>query len=290
LIPFAKLQGAGNGYVLIDGRERSADWAALARAIGRPAFGVGSDGLAIVEPSDVAAVRMRIFNSDGSESEMRGNGIRLFAKFVLDRALAELDAGVLAVETGGGVRHVEPRFDAAGRVVAARVAMGEPVFAPEAVPVDPSVWGTDGPVIEQPVAVAGMRLRLTCLAIGNPHAVALLDEPVDDFPLAAVGEALMGHAAFPNRVNFEIVNVLDRGTVRARIFERGEGETLASGTGSTAAMIAARLAGRVGDEVAVRLRGGVLRVAWPGAGEARLEGPAEEVFTGSWPEAGQPRR
>lgn len=124
---------------------------------------------------------------------------------------------------------------------------------------------------------------VTCLAIGNPHAVAILEEPVAEFPLAEVGPAIMEHAYFPNRINFEIVNVLDRATLRARIFERGEGETLASGTGSTASMIAAHVHGLVDDAVEIRLRGGSLRVRWDGRGEAELEGPAVEVFRGVWP-------
>jgi len=282
MIPFAKLQGAGNGYVVVDGRGRDLDGPALARRICDPHFGVGSDGLAIVAESSVAPVRMRILNSDGSESEMSGNGIRLFAEFVLDRGLAPLEQGVLRVETGGGVRVVEPRFEG-GVVASARVEMGEPAFDAARIPVDPAAVGDAVPILDHPLAVAGAEVRVSCLSIGNPHAVAILDEPIDAFPLAAVGEAVTHHPMFPNRVNFEIVNVIDREYVRARVYERGEGETFSSGTGSTASVIAARLHGLVDDTVRVRLRGGELTVHWAGAGEAVLEGPAVEVFTGSWP-------
>lgn len=282
MIPFAKLQGAGNGYVVVDGRGLDMDWPTLARRICDAHFGVGSDGLAVIASSRVAPVRMRIFNSDGSESEMSGNGIRLFARYVLDRALAPLERGVLRVETGGGVRVVEPRGPR-GDASWSRVAMGEPVFDPASIPVDPSAVGDGGPVIDHALEVAGTTIQVTCLAIGNPHAVALLREPIEDFPLEVVGDAVMNHRIFPNRINFEIVNVIDRSTLRARIYERGEGETLASGTGSTASVIAARLHQLVDDDVRVELAGGALRVHWRGEGEALLEGPAVEVFSGSWP-------
>ena len=281
MIPFAKLQAAGNAYVVVDGRGLELDWPVFSRRICDPHHGVGSDGLAVAAHATRAAIRMRIFNSDGSESEMSGNGIRLFAKYVLDRELAALEAGALRVETGGGVRSVVPRFGPRG-MESAEVAMGEPAFAPAAIPMSAGSPGERGPLVDHPLEVAGRILPVTCLAIGNPHAVAILDRPIEDFPLAEVGDAVVHHASFPNRINFEIVNVIDRATIRVRVFERGEGETLASGTGSTASMIAARLHGLVDDDVRVQLRGGELRVHWNGRGEARLEGPAVEVFSGTW--------
>lgn len=285
---FAKLQGAGNGYIVLDGRDGGRDWPALAIAMARHRLGVGSDGIAVVGPSECAAVRMRIFNSDGSESEMSGNGIRLFAKYVLDRGIARAGEDGLLVETGGGLRNVWPRFDAAGRMASARVAMGIPELEPARIPVEAAALAGARRVFDFPLEVAGRRLEITCLAVGNPHAVAILDEPVDAFPLDEVGPLVMEHPMFPNRINFEIVNPIDAGRVRARIFERGEGETLASGTGSTACAVASRLHGLVGDEVAIELRGGELRVAWAGEGEeAFLEGPAVEVFSGVWSERGE---
>lgn len=275
-LPFAKLQAAGNVYLAVDGRGLDRDWGVLAREMGDPNFGVGSDGLVVVQASNCAALRMRIFNTDGSEAEMSGNGLRLFSKFVLDRGLAEPVGGVLRVETGGGVRHVWPRFEA-GCMSGARIAMGVPEFTHE---------GT-GTQLELP---DGSRLAVTTLSIGNPHAVHLSETPVADFPLAEIGDALQHHERFPERVNFEVVNVLDRGRLRARIYERGEGETLSSGTGSTACAIAARLAGSTDAAVELELPGGQLSVEFDGPGnEAFLEGPTVEVFSGEWPETAAQR-
>lgn len=285
-IPFAKLEAAGNGYIALDGRDLDCDWSLLARRMTDPHFGVGSDGLVVVARSSVAPVRMRIFNSDGSESEMSGNGIRLFAKFVIDRGIVTAGEDGLRIETGGGVRTVFPRLER-GRVVAARVAMGAPRFEPEAIPARPEALGAPASATRLwsvPLSLGGQRLAVTCLSIGNPHAVAILDRPVDDFPLADVGPLVQSHPAFPNRVNFEIVNLLRRDALRVRVYERGEGETLSSGTGSTAAAIAARVHERCDDEVEVSLRGGRLRITWTGSGEAMLEGPAREVFRGVWRE------
>lgn len=291
-IAFSKLQAVGNGYIVVDGRSGGHDWPRLARDMGRAHFGVGSDGLAVVERSSAAHVRMRIFNTDGSEAEMSGNGIRLFAKFVLDRRLVRLASGPLRVETGGGVREVHPIFEAgAGSPMrAARVAMGAPVFEAERIPVVAEGLDPARPVRDWPLSVAGRTLTVTCLSLGNPHAVALLEEPVETFPLHEIGPLVQGHAAFVNGINFEIANRLDDGSIRARIFERGEGETLASGTGSTASAVAARLRGWVGDRTRVHLPGGVLTVEWDGSGEAWLEGPAVHVFDGVWPARGESRR
>jgi len=275
-ISFAKLQGAGNGYIAIDGRELDCDWPTLARRMTDPHFGVGSDGLAIVERSEVAPVRMRIFNSDGSESEMSGNGIRLFAKYAIDRGLLVPDDGCVRIETGAGVRTLWPTMEGE-EMVAARVAMGAPTFEPDKIPVR-----AETPMIEAALEVEGRSLHVTCLALGNPHAVVLLDEDVEAFPLGAIGPSVQNHSCFPNRINFEIVNVQDESNLRVRVYERGEGETLSSGTGGSASMIAARMLGRCADEVDVHLRGGTLRVCWSGEGEAFLEGPAVESFVGVW--------
>lgn len=274
-LPFAKLQAAGNVYLAVDGRERRLDAPRLARSMARDHFGVGSDGLLVVLASARAALRMRVFNSDGSEAEMSGNGLRLFTKFVLDRGFARASDGALEVETRAGVRTVWPRFDDAGRVTGARVAMGVPELT------------HDG--LETVLAIAGRTIPVTTLSIGNPHAVHLTDEAVDAFPLLELGPLVQNHPSFPDRINFEIVNVLDRGNLRARIFERGEGETLSSGTGSTASAIAARLAGHTEAEVEIHLRGGILRVRFEGEGqEAWLDGPTEEVFRGEWPVDARP--
>ncbi|MCP5070097.1 MAG: diaminopimelate epimerase [bacterium] len=270
LIPFAKLHGAGNAYLAMDGRMQppSFDWPALARAMAAQHTGVGSDGLVVAQAArgPEAVIRMRVFNSDGSEAEMSGNGVRLFAKFVLDRGLVGSEAdGGLRVETEAGLRIVWPRFDG-GLMCAGRVAMGIPRI--------------EG---EQTLDLPSGPLTVTILSLGNPHAVHLTDRPVSGFPLAAVGSEVQRHPRFPKQVNFEVANVLARDRLRARVFERGEGETPSSGTGSTACAVAARVAGRSSPEVEVELPGGVLQVAWEGEGEqAWLDGPTVEVFRGTW--------
>ena len=282
VLPFTKLHGAGNDYIAIDGRGIDRDWAALAAAMSAPHFGAGADGIVVALHSDRAQVRMRIFNPDGSEAEMSGNGVRLFAKFVIDGKIVEPSPDGLLVETMAGIRTVTP-FMADGVMVAGRVAMGEPLLRPDDIPVDQAAAGDVDRVLNLSVEAGGRTLRVTCLSVGNPHAVALLDEDIDDFPLRDVGPHVERHPYFPNRINFEIVNVLDRGRVKARIFERGAGETLSSGTGSAAVCVAARLHGLIDDEVEVLVPGGSLKLIWPGRGEVFLEGPTVEVFTGVWP-------
>jgi diaminopimelate epimerase len=274
-LPFVKLVAAGNAYLAVDGRAQGRDWAALARALCRHRFGAGSDGLLVAVRSERAPIGLRIWNSDGSEAEMSGNGVRLFAKFALEGGLVRAPSEAagpdgLVIETRAGLRTVWPEL-AAGRMVAGRVAMGVPEVQPG----------------ETTLALGDTALPVTCLSLGNPHAVHLTDRPVGDFPLAELGPRVERHSRFPNRVNFEVVNVLARDRLRVRVFERGEGETLSSGTGSTAAMVAARLAGRVDAHVAVELRGGVLCVRFAGQGQpAFLEGATEEVFRGLWTGAG----
>ncbi len=200
---------------------------------------------------------------------------------MLDRDIVQPSPDGLIVETGGGIRAVWPTLEQ-GKMVAGRVAMGIPVFTANDIPVRAPDIPPHGEVRDYPLETGGRTLNLTCLAIGNPHAVAFLDEPVDTFPLADVGSVVQTHPKFPNRVNFEIVHIRDRENIQARVFERGEGETLSSGTCSTAAAIAAHLHGYTADHVRVHLPGGVLQISWPGRGEAYLDGPVEEVFTGLW--------
>jgi diaminopimelate epimerase len=268
-LPFVKLVAAGNAYLALDGRGHERDWAALARAMCDDHFGAGSDGLLVAVRSERAPLGLRIWNSDGSEAEMSGNGVRLFAKFALEGGLVrEAEAGAgLVIETRAGVRTVWPVL-AAGKMVAGRVALGVPELQGE-----------------RTLELGGTKLPVFCLSLGNPHAVHLTERPVDAFPLAELGPRVERHPLFPNRVNFEVVNVLARDRVRVRVFERGEGETLSSGTGSTAAVVAARLAGAVDASVRVELRGGTLQVAFEGPGRpALLEGPTAEVFRGVWPD------
>lgn len=284
-LPFAKLHGAGNDYIAIDGRDESRDWGELSRVMSELHFGAGSDGIVVVLPSDRAQVRMRIFNPDGSEAEMSGNGVRLFSKFVIDRKIATPESGKLRVETMAGIRTIEPTM-VGGKMVAGRVAMGTPLLAPAEIPVDLGDTGATGDVdrvIDLPVDIGNRSIEVTCLSVGNPHAVYFPEEDVDDFPLLEIGPLVESNALFPNRINFEIANVIDRGHIKARIFERGAGETLSSGTGCSAVCVAARLHGLVDENVEISVPGGTLKLSWDGAGEVYLAGPTVEVYTGVWP-------
>jgi diaminopimelate epimerase len=275
---FVKMQGTGNDFVLLEAQGNEQDWPRLAQAICDRHFGVGADGLILVLPSSRADVRMRMFNPDGSEAEMCGNGLRCIVKYAVEGGLArprdaridvETPAGVLAAQTFGDGRTVE-------RV---RVSMGVPRFAPAEVPV---LVDAEPPIVDLPLEVAGHELRLTCLSMGNPHAVHFLDGPVDDFPLEEVGPLVEHHALFPQRVNFAVAQVLPSGRIEARVWERGAGPTLACGSGASATAVTARLHRLVREKVDITLPGGTLAIDWDGRGEVYLSGPAERVFAGEW--------
>ena len=281
MLPFVKLQGAGNDYIAIDGRNMNYDWNQLSIDMSKPAFGVGSDGIVVVFDSDVADTRMRIYNPDGSEAEISGNGIRLFTKFVVDQGIVSPKDGILKIETGDGVKTVYPSITE-NKVVSSKVEMGIPNFISSKIPISvPGINDNDKPNFQ--MEILGHKLDITCLSVGNPHAVCIMDQNVDDFPLVEVGTLVEKHEYFPNRINFEIVNIISRDKIRARIFERGAGETLSSGTGSTASASASRYNGFVDDHVEVVLDGGNLDISWDKNNMAMLEGPSEEVYSGVWP-------
>ena len=277
---FTKMHGAGNDYVYIDARDQQHDWPALSIAMSDRHLGIGSDGLILALPSDKADLRMRMFNADGSEGEMCGNGIRCLVSFAFDNGIVAAEKSPVRVETMAGVLDVTPLRDDRQRMSGARVLMGEPRLNPPEIPV--AIEGMDV-VIDQPLDVAGREFRMTCVSMGNPHAVVFMDEPVDDFPLTEIGPQVEHHPLFPARVNFEIVNVLDGGkTLKTRVWERGSGITMACGTGACAVQVAARLNGLAGDKATVALPGGDLTVEWPGEGEVIMEGPVATVFDGEW--------
>jgi diaminopimelate epimerase len=278
---FTKMHGAGNDFVVIDARDVERDWAKLAVAICDRHFGIGADGLLVILPSERAALRMRMFNPNGSEAEMCGNGIRCFVKYAVERGLTSLHDGALQVETLAGVLNAEATL-AAGRVESVRVAMGPPRFAPQEIPV---AVEAEPPVKDLPVDIDGETFAVTCVSMGNPHAVHFIDSPVADFPLETIGPKIERHPLFPNRVNFEVARVLARDRIEARVWERGAGITLACGTGASAVAVAARLHDLVDERVELRLPGGALTLAWDGAGDVYLTGPAAEVFEGDWPES-----
>ena len=284
---FTKMHGAGNDYLYIDARDHdnfSTDWSQLSRSMSERHFGVGSDGIILIEDSGIADLKMRMFNADGSESEMCGNGIRRFAKYAIDRGLATLGAGGIEVETLAGIRTVVPIYDG-DRIAGASVAMGERLLEAGAVPVilDPASGYPKGPVTGYPLAVDSLELSLSFVSMGNPHAIPFIDQPVGGFPLHTIGPMVEHHSIFPNRVNFETVNITGPGAMTARVWERGSGETMACGTGACAIAVAARLLGIADGRVDITLPGGTLSIDWDGEGEVYLEGPAEEIFSGKWP-------
>ena len=273
-IPFVKMHGCGNDYVYIDCRERTLERPEeLARRISDRHFGVGSDGLILILPSKQADYRMRMFNSDGSESEMCGNGIRCFAKYLYDRGLVEGEEA--RIETGAGVLRVLifPEGAKARRV---RVNMGKPRLERAEIPME----GPPGRVIDEPLAVDGyLTVRLTAVSMGNPHAVIYVDD-VAAYPVLVHGPMIEIHRAFPRRTNVEFVQLLSRGEVKMRVWERGAGETLACGTGASAVAVASVLNGKTDRKVLVHVLGGDLEIEWADDGCVYLTGPAEEVFEG----------
>jgi diaminopimelate epimerase len=279
-IPFAKMHGAGNDYVLVAERDlpRDANLPDLARAMSDRRTGIGSDGLIVVRASPAAAARMEMYNSDGTRSAMCGNGLRLVAKFLADRG--ELTGDAARLESDAGVHGValERR---GGAVVGARIEMGEPVGDMARIPLaDPKAAAGPGgfPTID---VAAGGRAKGTCLSMGNPHCVIFVDD-VESAPVAALGAALERDPRFPDRTNVEFAQIRSRGEIAERTWERGAGETWACGSGACAAAVAAIAAGRAEPRVRVRQRGGDLEVEWHPGGVVHLSGPAELAFVGNW--------
>ena len=274
---FIKLQATGNDFVLIDAQRMKRDWSALAKAMCHRNFGVGADGLLLILPSKVADFYMRMFNPDGSEAEACGNGLRCAARYAKESGLAK--GPEIKIGTPAGMKTA--RIKDKGSI---QVAMGKPVLAPSSIPVIVERKGArdTAPVVDYPLTIGKMKLKVTCVSVGNPHVVCFLDQPVADFPLAEIGPKVEHHPMFPNRVNFEIVNVISRSKLRARVWERGAGETLSCGTGACAIAVAARLKKLTDNPVDIILPGGTLTVDWDGKGEVLLTGPAEIVFKGEW--------
>jgi len=277
-LPFTKMHGAGNDFIVLDGiREALPPIEPLAARLCDRHFGIGADQLLVVRASRSADFRMEIFNADGSQVEMCANGIRAFYKYLRDRS--HTDADEIAVETLGGV--VRPRWAGPNRV---EVDMGPPVLAPARIPT--TLGEGEGPVLDVPLEVGGERLAVSCVSMGNPHAVVYVDDP-DTAPVERLGPLLERHPAFPNRVNVEFIAVAGRGRIRQRTWERGAGETLACGSGACAAAVVSILRGVVDHSVEIELRGGELEIEWPSAAaHVRMTGPAAEVFTGRIPVGG----
>lgn len=275
---FTKMHGCGNDYVYVDCfRESVADPAGLARAVADRHRGVGSDGLILIAPADGADVRMRMFNADGSESSMCGNGIRCVAKYAWDHALAR--ANPMRVQTLAGVKTIQLTLEN-GLVVLATVDMGEPILEPANIP----VIAPGGRAVDLPLVVDGRAMAMTCVSMGNPHAVIYVDD-VAGVPLETLGPRVERHEAFPQRVNAHWVQVHSPGEVTMRTWERGSGVTQACGTGASAVCVAGVLTGRSARKILAHLPGGDLELEWRETdGRVYMTGPATEVFQGDWPE------
>ena len=274
---FTKMQGIGNDYVYVNCLQETVENPSeLAKKISDRHYGVGSDGLIMINPSDKADFEMEMYNADGSRGDMCGNGIRCVAKYVYDYGLT--DKTSISVETLAGIKYLDLTVED-GKVVLVKVDMGKPMLRPEEVP----VVSEKEEVIDEPITVDGQEYRMTCVSMGNPHAVVFIDQDVKEFPLETVGVKFENHERFPKRVNTEFVNVLDRHTAQMRVWERGSGETLACGTGACAVAVACALNGLTEDEVTVKLLGGDLQIKWDREkNTVYMTGPAEVVFDGEW--------
>ena len=274
---FTKMQGLGNDYVYVNCfKEKIDNPPEVAKIVSDRHFGIGSDCLIMINPSKVADFEMEMYNADGSRGEMCGNGIRCVAKYVYDYGLT--DKTSISVETLAGIKYLDLTVED-GKVVLVKVDMGKPMLRPEEVP----VVSEKEEVIDEPITVDGQEYRMTCVSMGNPHAVVFIDQDVKEFPLETVGVKFENHERFPKRVNTEFVNVLDRHTAQMRVWERGSGETLACGTGACAVAVACALNGLTEDEVTVKLLGGDLQIKWDREkNTVYMTGPAEVVFDGEW--------
>lgn len=271
---FTKMQGCGNDYVYVNCLEETiADRPAMAKRVSDRHFGIGADGLICIDRSDVADFKMDMYNADGSHGKMCGNGIRCVAKYVYDHGMT--DKTELSVETGSGVKQLQLQVEN-GKVQTVRVCMGAPEFRPELIPV--AAEGEN--FIQRPVKVSGKTWDVTCISMGNPHAVVFVDN-VDWLNLEEIGPHFENHPLFPERVNTEFVQVIDENTLKMRVWERGSGETLACGTGSSASLVAAVVCGKSNPKVKMLLRGGELEIEWNRAENlVYMTGPATRVFDG----------
>ncbi len=271
---FTKMEGLGNDYVYVNCfAEQVENPKELAIKVSDRHFGIGSDGLILIKPSEVADFCMDMYNADGSRSEMCGNGIRCVAKYVYDKGLT--DKTSISVETLAGIKYLDLTVDK-GRVVMVTVNMGAPELLPAKIPVrsDKDI------LVAEPISVGGQEYKMTCVSMGNPHCVVFVEDTAA-FPLEEKGPLFESHELFPNRINAEFIQILDRKTVNMRVWERGTGETLACGTGACASTVACILNGLTDDEITLHLLGGDLKVRWDReANLVYMTGPATIVFDG----------
>ena len=274
---FTKMHGCGNDYIYVDvareiiPAERKSE---VVKFLSDRHFGIGGDGVIFINPSDVADFEMEMYNMDGSRSEMCGNGIRCVGKYVYDHGLTRKTS--LSIVSCGKVKYLELTVED-GKVAKVRVNMGSPVLEAAEIP----VVASQSPVVDTPIAVDGREYRMTCVSMGNPHAIVYVDEMIDDETMAKIGPLFEHHERFPRRVNTEFVKVLDRERVQMRVWERGTGETLACGTGACAVTVASILNGLTEDDITVELLGGNLEIFWDREENVvYMTGPATTVFEG----------
>jgi diaminopimelate epimerase len=275
---FTKMHGAGNDYVYVDcfAEPFPRDPAALSRAVSNRHFGIGGDGLILICPSQDADARMRMYNADGSEAEMCGNGIRCVAKYVYDHGIVRKPT--LRIDTGRGTLTLD--LDVSdGKATRVRVDMGEPLLDAARIP----TTLTGNPPTNAPLTIQGQTYAVTCVSMGNPHCVQFVGD-VERAPVHSVGPLIEKDAHFPKRTNVEFVQVLSAGEVKMRVWERGAGETWACGTGACAVAVAGAITGRTDRRLLAHLLGGDLELEWGGNGHVYMTGPAVEVFSGEWPE------
>ena len=274
---FTKMQGCGNDYVYINGAVESIPEEKkpeLVRLLSNRNFGVGSDGVIFINPHEAADFEMEMYNADGTRSEMCGNGIRCVAKYVYDKGLT--DHKNVSIISAGKIKYLELTTDEDNKVVSVRVNMGAPILEPEEIPVKTA----GDTAINVPIFVQGKEYRMTCVSMGNPHAI-LFVENVADLPLAQIGPDFENHELFPRRTNTEFVQIVDRQHVKMRVWERGTGETLACGTGCCATTVACVLNGLTEEEVEVEVLGGKIQIKWDRQENlVYMTGPAEIVFEG----------
>lgn len=273
---FTKMHGCGNDYVYVDGaKEHIRDKEKLVVAASDRHFGIGSDGVIFINPSETADFEMEMYNADGSRSEMCGNGIRCVGKFVYDHGLT--DKNKVAVESFGKVKYLDMTVEN-GKVSKVRVNMGQPELEAEKIP----VLCEKDQAIDEEITVNGNSYHMTCVSMGNPHAVVFVDE-VTDMKIEEIGPFFENHERFPNRTNTEFVKVIDDSHVQMRVWERGTGETLACGTGCCATAVACVLNGRTGNHVFVRVPGGEIEIEWDRESNIiYMTGPAETVYEGEY--------
>ena len=271
---FTKMQGLGNDYVYVNCfQETIENPSETAIKVSDRHFGIGSDGLILIKPSEVADFRMDMYNADGSQAEMCGNGIRCVAKYVYDYGLT--DQTEISVETLAGIKYLKLQI-MDGKVVRITVNMGQPELVPDKIPVQ-----ADGDrVVDEPIVVNGVTYKMTCVSMGNPHCIVFIDDTAN-FPLEEIGPIFENHERFPKRVNTEFIQILNRNEVNMRVWERGSGETLACGTGACASAVACVLNGLTEDEITLHLLGGDLSVRWDREENVvYMTGPAKVVFDG----------